>query len=216
MRRALEEIQQALPFPLRGIDSDNGSEFVNWHLKACCDQSNIQFTRGRPYKKDDNAHVEQKNWTHVRKLLGWDRYDSPQAVEAISDLYRHELRLWLNLYLPSVKLLRKARVGSKLRRLYTPAQTPFQRVLACAEADPAQVAQLKALMKTLDPFKLSSLIERKLERIYELANHRQSPKIPRPLAPVQRQKMNSQNIRSTSSSPVTSLMARQPNPGLHP
>jgi len=66
------------------VDSDNGSEFINWHLKRWCDETQIQLTRGRPYKKDDNAHIEQKNWTHVRKLLGWDRYDSRAAVEAIN------------------------------------------------------------------------------------------------------------------------------------
>ncbi len=211
VREALEEIRQALP-----IDSDNGAEFVNWHLKACCDQQNIQFTRGRPYKKDDNAHVEQKNCTHVRKLLGWDRYDSTQAVQAMNDLYRQELRLWLNLYLPSVKLVKKARVGSRLRRVYEPAQTPFQPVLASRQAHPAQVARLKALTKTLDPFELSRTIERKLERIYQLAHRRLSPKLPRPLQPAKEQRMNSQNTRSSISRPVTFLMARQPNLGLHP
>ncbi len=216
VRQALEEIDDALPFPLLGIDSDNGSEFINWHLKACCDQKHIQFTRGRPYKKDDNAHVEQKNWTHVRKLLGWDRYDSTPAVEAMNDLYRQELRLWLNLYLPSVKLLKKARVGSKLRRVYDAAQTPFQRVLASGQTHPAQVARLKALMKTLDPFELSRSIERKLERIYQLAHRRLSPKLPRPLPSVQRQNMHNMNSQSTRSSPVTFLMARQPTLGLHP
>jgi len=216
VRQALEEIDDALPFPLLGIDSDNGSEFINWHLKACCDQKHIQFTRGRPYKKDDNAHVEQKNWTHVRKLLGWDRYDSPQAVQAMNDLYRQELRLWLNLYLPSVKLLKKARVGSKLRRVYDAAQTPFQRVLASGQTHPAQGARLKALMKTLDPFELSRTIERKLERIYQLAHRRLSPKLPRPLPSVQRQNMHNMNSQSTRSSPVTFLMARQPTLGLHP
>ncbi len=215
VREALQEIQRALPFPLLGIDSDNGSEFINWHLKACCEQQNIQFTRGRPYKKDDNAHVEQKNWTHVRKLLGWDRYDSPQAVQAMNDLYRHELRLWLNLYLPSVKLLKKARVGSKLRRVYDAPQTPFQRVLASPQAHPAQLARLKALMKTLDPFELSSGIERKLECLYRLAHCRLSPKPP-PLPPVEEQKRHSSNNRSALPSRVTFLMARQPTLGLHP
>jgi transposase InsO family protein len=99
VQQALDEIEGVLPFRLLGLDSDNGSEFINWHLKSWCEQKKIQLTRGRPYKKDDNAHVEQKNWTHVRKLLGWERYDSRAAVEAINDLYRHELRLWLNLYL---------------------------------------------------------------------------------------------------------------------
>ncbi len=179
--QGFEEIGRALPFRLRGIDSDNGSEFVNWHLQAWCTQRNIQFTRGRPYKKDDNAHVEQKNWTHVRKLLGWDRYDSRAAVEAINDLYRNELRLWLNLYLPSVKLVKKVRVGSKLRRVYGDPQTPFERVLASRQADPAQVATLKNLLQSLDPFQLAQAIDRKLQRIYQLANRQRSPKTPREL-----------------------------------
>ena len=117
MKEALNEVERALPFRLLGVDSDNGSEFINWHLKAWCEQKQIQLTRGRPYKKNDNAHVEQKNWTHVRKLLGWERYDSERVVEAMNDLYRHERRLWMNLFLPSVKLVRKTRVGSKLRRV---------------------------------------------------------------------------------------------------
>src|SRR6266851_2106698 len=96
VKEALNEVERALPFRLLGVDSDNGSEFINWHLKAWCEQKQIQLTRGRPYKKDDNAHVEQKNWTHVRKLLGWERYDSERAVEAMNDLYRQELRLWMN------------------------------------------------------------------------------------------------------------------------
>jgi hypothetical protein len=110
VRQALEEIQGGLPFDLLGLDSDNGSEFINWHLQGWCKQRKIPLTRGRPYKKDDNAHIEQKNWTQVRKLLGWERNDSPRAVEAMKDLYRQELRLGLNLYLPSVKLVKKVRV----------------------------------------------------------------------------------------------------------
>src|SRR6266567_357749 len=82
VRDRLEEIATTLPFRLLGLDSDNGSEFINWHLGRWCAQRDIQWTRSRPYKKDDNAHIEQKNWTHVRKRLGWDRYDTPAAVEA--------------------------------------------------------------------------------------------------------------------------------------
>lgn len=176
VQRALNEIAEALPFRLLGVDSDNGSEFINWHLKHWCEQKEIQLTRGRPYKKDDNAHIEQKNWTHVRKLLGWERYDTHEAVEAINDLYRRELRLWLNLFLPSVKLLKKVRVGSKVRRVYDGPRTPFERVRACAQADREKVAQLEELRKGLDPFQLARTIERKLERIYRLANRGLSPK----------------------------------------
>lgn len=175
VQEALDEIQAGLPFRLLGLDSDNGSEFINWHLKRWCDGQRIQLTRGRPYKKDDNAHIEQKNWTHVRKLLGWERYDSRAAVEAINDMYRQELRLWMNLYLPSVKLMRKVRVGSKVHRVYSPAQTPFERVLASQQADPRQLAKLQKLHSMLDPFELARSIDSKLERIYALANRRLSP-----------------------------------------
>jgi hypothetical protein len=176
VQEALDEIQRGLPFRLLGVDSDNGSEFINWHLKRWCDGKQIQLTRGRPYKKDDNAHIEQKNWTHVRKLLGWDRYDSRAAVEAINAVYRQELRWWMNLYLPSVKLVKKVRVGSKVRRVYSPAQTPWERLLASGQADARRVAELKKLRSTLDPFALAESIDRKLASIYALANRRLSPK----------------------------------------
>jgi transposase InsO family protein len=189
VQRALNEIAQALPFRLLGVDSDNGSEFINWHLKHWCEQKEIQLTRGRPYKKDDNAHIEQKNWTHVRKLLGWERYDTHEAVAAINELYRHELRLWLNLFLPSVKLLKKVRVGSKVRRVYDGPRTPFERVRVCPQADRAQLARLEELRRSLDPFQLAEAIERKLERIYRYANRRLSPKeTPEKLSEVRREK----------------------------
>src|SRR5207245_9974056 len=135
------------------------------HLKGWCEQKKIQLTRGRPYKKDDNAHVEQKNWTHVRKLLGWERYDSRPAVEAINDLYRQELRLWLNLYLPSVKLVKKVRVGSKVRRVYDAAQTPWERVLAWGPADPAHVSELEKLGQSFDTFQLTMVIATEIAQI---------------------------------------------------
>ena len=177
---AMKQIEQALPFKLLGIDSDNGSEFINYHLKAFCDQKQIQFTRGRPYKKDDNAHIEQKNWTHVRKILGYLRYDSPQALDAINDLYHHELRVLQNLFLPSMKLSEKVRAGSKLRRRYDKPLTPFEPLLACPQADPAKLQELKKLRKGTDPFALAKTIEQKLERIYQLANHRVSPRLEPP------------------------------------
>lgn len=190
---AMKEIEQALPFKLLGIDSDNGSEFINYHLKAFCDQKQIQFTRGRPYKKDDNAHIEQKNWTHVRKIFGYLRYDSPQALKAMNDLYRHELRLLQNLFLPSMKLTEKVRVGSKLKRRYDKPQTPLERVAACPQANPLKLAELKKLRDTTDPFALAKTIEQKLERIYQLANQRLSPSpkppqpSPQPLTAAERQ-----------------------------
>jgi hypothetical protein len=174
VRPALEALRQALPFALRGVDSDNGSEFINDHLFRYCDARAIQFTRGRPYKKDDNAHIEQRNWTHVRKLLGWDRYDSPAALAAINDLYRHELRLMMNLFQPSVKLVGKIRHGARLTRQYDTPQTPLDRLAACQGADRAAVATLQQLRQRLDPFALAEAIDRKLAFIHRLANHRHS------------------------------------------
>ena len=173
---ALDEMAQALPFALKGIDSDNGSEFINWHLLRYCKRKKIQPFRGRPYKKDDNAHIEQKNWTHVRKLFGWDRYDTQEATDAMNDLYRNELRLFMNLFIPSIKLLRKERIGSRLKRVYETSKTPFERVMDSTMGDPQKVAALKNLRDTLNPFDLSRAIDNKLERIYRLANTRQSPR----------------------------------------
>jgi hypothetical protein len=172
--QALDEMRQALPFRLRGIDSDNGSEFINEHLFKYCGKHDIHFTRGRPYKKDDNAHIEQKNWTHVRKLMGYVRYDTLQAFEAINDLYRHELRLLQNLFLPSVKLVRKERVGSRTRRVYDAPKTPAERLIASEHADPKRIAELRTLRDHLDPFTLSATIDAKLARIHSLATHRRA------------------------------------------
>jgi hypothetical protein len=190
---AMQDIQQALPFKLLGIDSDNGSEFINYHLKTFCDQNKIQFTRGRPYKKDDNAHIEQKNWTHVRKIFGYERYDSEQALQAMNDLYRNELKILQNLFLPSMKLSQKTRIGSKLKRRYDKPQTPLQRLFNCPQAHPAKIQELKNLRDSTDPFALAKRIEQKLHRIYQMANRRVSPTLnppqpsPQPLTRAERQ-----------------------------
>jgi hypothetical protein len=173
---ALEQIRRQLPFELRGIDSDNGSEFVNHHLHTYCQQLDIKFTRGRPYKKDDNAHVEQKNWTHVRRLMGYLRYDSPRALTAINDLYRDQLRQLQNLFLPSVKLMSKTRIGSRLRRRYDPPRTPLDRLLACPGHKHPRLAALRALRARIDPFDLSDTVERKLRTIHALSNPRHNPR----------------------------------------
>ena len=168
---ALECLAGRLPFALRGIDSDNGSEFINAYLLAYCQQHHLHFTRGRPYHKDDNAHIEQKNWTHVRKLLGWQRYDSRAALQAMNELYANELRIMMNWFQPSVKLLNKERRGSRLIRHYSAAATPLDRL---PKSKAIQV--LKDLRQQIDPFELSQVIDAKLETIWELANDRHSPK----------------------------------------
>jgi transposase InsO family protein len=181
VQETLERLRAALPFALQGIDSDNGSEFINAHLHRYCRRRQIQFTRGRPYKKDDNAHIEQKNWTHVRKLMGYVRYDSEAAVAAMNAVYA-DLRLLQNLFLPSVKLVTKERVGARVRRRYDRPQSPLDRVRACPEADPATVQALVALRAQLDPFQLAQRIDAGLGRVYQLANHRVRASAPRAAA----------------------------------
>jgi hypothetical protein len=169
---ALKQIEQRLPFPLRGIDSDNGSEFINTHLFNFCQQRaknrSVQFTRSRPYKKDDNAHVEQKNWTHVRKLLGWDRYDTVEALNAINRLYE-ELRIFQNLFQPSMKLSTKIRKGSRVIRRYDQPSTPLERVLKSSKKTLPQIQELNSTLKNTDPFELSRHIDRQLDCLYKLA-----------------------------------------------
>ena len=182
--QAMTTIERQLPFPLRGVDSDNGSEFINEHLWAWCQQrpagQAVQFTRSRPYKKDDNAHIEQKNWTHVRKLVGWERYDTPAALAALNALYADE-RIFQNLFQPSMKLVRKVRHGSRLIRRYDTPQTPLDRVRACPEADSRKVAALERVRATTDPFALSQRIDRHLEQLWTLATR--ATRTPREVAP---------------------------------
>jgi hypothetical protein len=208
VQEALEQLRQQLPFPLRGIDSDNGSEFINAHLHAYCQARQIQFTRGRPYKKDDNAHVEQKNWTHVRKHMGYLRYDTEAARVAMNAVYA-DLRLLQNLFLPSVKLQGKTRVGARLRRRYDAPQTPLDRVRACPQADPAKVRALVALRTRLDPFVLAVRIEEKLERVYALA----APRGVRPINPVGGEEAGAKT--APASSPP-SLKIKTPDPSVTP
>jgi len=161
---ALEDIRQVLPFELKGIDSDNGSEFINHHLFRYCEKHRIQFTRSRPYKKDDNAHIEQKNWTHVRKLVGWDRYDTPAQLEAIQALYTGCWRAMMNLYQPCVKLKEKVRIGSRVTRRYDQPQTPLERLVAYSGGKrlPKAVQALCDQRDHTDPFMLSEGIDKAL------------------------------------------------------
>lgn len=172
---ALTEMCATLPFELKGIDSDNGSEFLNAHLVRFCAQRHLQFTRGRPYKKDDNAHIEQKNWTHVRKVMGWERYDSPRALAAMNAFYAGPWRTMMNLFQPCIKLQQKVRKGSHLIRKYDMPQTPFDRLLASQHGIPARLRDLERQRTTCDPFVLAQTIDSQITAIWNLANPRYSP-----------------------------------------
>ena len=164
---ALEDIRRTLPFALKGIDSDNGSEFINYHLLRYCKKHRIQFTRSRPYKKDDNAHIEQKNWTHVRKLFGWGRYDTPVQLRAMNALYTGSWGTMMNLYQPCVKLKEKVRIGTRLTRRYDQAQTPLDRLIASygEKRLPKAVRALREQRDRTDPFMLSTDIDKALHAL---------------------------------------------------
>jgi hypothetical protein len=157
--RGVQLIKGRMPFPMLGIDSDNGSEFINNQLYKYCVEENIVFTRSRPYKKDDNAHIEQKNFTTVRQVLGYQRFDTEEVLNLMNELYRGPLRLYINFFQPSVKCIEKKRIGSKIKKVYDVAQTPYERVLAHPKTSAQTKETLTRLFKTLDPFKLRKDID---------------------------------------------------------
>lgn len=171
IQKGLDEITKRLPFPLIALDPDNGSEFINWQLFRYCMEREIEFTRGRPYQKNDNAHIEQKNWTHVRKLFGYTRRDTEKQLRLMNDLYRNEWRLYKNFFIPSVKLIEKKRVGrhgEKIKRIYDVAKTPYKRVLECDEVVASVKKALTQQFKKLNPAELRRQILAKQQRLRKL------------------------------------------------
>jgi hypothetical protein len=163
----LDDLQARLPFPLRGLDSDNGGEFINHQLVRYCaaQEPAIAFTRSRPYKKNDQAHIEQKNYTNVRLWFGYERYDHPEVWPLINALCRGALDQLLNCFLPTMKLERKERVGSRTVRHYGPTRTPLARVLACPEVSAATKARLRAEQAALNPFAVRRAVDRQMKEI---------------------------------------------------
>jgi hypothetical protein len=164
----LRDVEASLPFPRRGLDSDNGGEFSNHHVVAWLQARPrpVLFTRSRPYRKNDNAHVEQRNWTHVRQHFGYERYDDPAVVPLINALCKGALGQLLNHFLPTHKLVEKRkRAGQPSVRVYGPAQTPSARVQLAAEVTAEKKAPLQQLHGSLNPFQLGREIERQKKEI---------------------------------------------------
>ena len=166
----LKDIETSYPFPLLGFDSDNGGEFINYHAFRYFTQREkpVAFTRSREYESNDNAHVEQKNWTQVRQYFGYHRLDDPRVAHLMNELYRSEWRLYLNFFLPSVKLLSKERIGSKTIKKHDKPKTPYQRVLESEHVSIQNKNLLKEQFKTLNPFYLKKQVEKKLARIFNI------------------------------------------------
>ena len=167
-----KDVENTLPFKLLGFDCDNGNEFLNWHLLRHFSQRTkpIQFTRSRPYHKDDNAHIEQKNWTQVRQWLGYSRFNNPLVVPLLNDLFRNEWRMYHNFFMPSVKLLEKKQVAAKTIKRYDVPKTPYQRTIESLNVEASVKRALKEQFKTLNPFQLRKAIDAKLKKIFALKN----------------------------------------------
>jgi len=163
------DVERKLPFAILGFDCDNGSEFLNHHLTRYFlhRKRPVGFTRSRPYHKNDNAHVEQKNWTHVRELLGYDRLENPAMLKELNVLYRDWERL-NNFFKPSLKLKSKVRVKSRYKKKYDEPATPFERLKASGILNKKQEATLQREYESLDPFALNNRIQRRLRKIEKM------------------------------------------------
>lgn len=166
----IQAIQQALPFRVLGFDCDNGSEFLNWHLLRHFQNpaQPVKFTRSRPYHSNDNAHVEQKNWSCVRQLFGYERLGQAAMVKLMNDLYANEFSLLTNYFYPTLKLASKARDGSKCVRKHSKPVTPAQRLIDHPKLPQDIRDELSARMETLNPFQLQKEMQRKLKAVFNL------------------------------------------------
>jgi len=165
---AIHLVRQRLPFSLLGIDSDNGGEFINDLLYRYCLAEKITFTRSRPYQKNDQAHVEQKNWSVVRHTVGYDRWETEQELALLERIY-DDLRLYINFFQPSLKLIAKERIDNKTCKRYDPAKTPYQRVLERQDISLPAKARLAHLYIQLNPAQLRRRIDQKIATLWNIS-----------------------------------------------
>ena len=164
---AIKVVRERIPCPLLGLHPDNGTSLLNYLLYDYTQEEKIEFTRSRPYKKNDNCFVEQKNSTHVRKIIGYLRYDTKEEMEIINDLYHHELRLYKNFFQPVMKLKDKVRIKGKIHRKYDEAKTPYARMMESKQIDEDTKAKLQTIYESLNPAELKRNIDQKLENLYK-------------------------------------------------
>ncbi len=164
--QALKKIRERTPSDWKGLDSDNGSEFINDVLYKYCHREKIEFTRSRPSRKNDNAYIEQKNWTHVRKILGYLRYDTFAELSIINDLYHGDLRLYKNFFQPVMKLVSKERIGGRVKRKYDTPKTPYQRLIDSGQISDEIRKQLEVVYLSLNPAQLKRSVDARLDKLY--------------------------------------------------
>ena len=167
---ALKSIRKTLPFIVLGFDCDNGGELLNYMLlEYFTNRKNpVEYTRSREYKKNDNAHIEEKNWTHVRQFIGYQRFDKVQTVDMLNELYLSEWRFYLNFFIPSFKLIEKIRDGAKIIKKFSDPLTPYQRLLGSEQISRSRKKELTKIFKALDPFVLEKRMKNKIKNILSL------------------------------------------------
>lgn len=161
---AVDNVRKRLPFPMLGLDPDNGTEFINWLLKRYCDENKITFTRIRPYRKNDNCYVEQKNYTVVRRFLGYARYDNDKQLEIIKEILKL-VEIYVNFFQPVMKLKNKQRIGSRVKKTYDTAKTPYQRLVLSGILKEEQKQKLQNLYDSLNPLDLKRKINKLTEKL---------------------------------------------------
>jgi hypothetical protein len=167
-QEGLDRARKRFPFAWKEIHSDNGTEYINAHLFRYTQKEKLAFSRSRPNKKNDNCFVEQKNWTHVKKYVGYLRYDSLKEQKILSDLYRNEFRLYKNFFQPVIKLISKERIEGKVHRKYDIPKTPYQRVMKSKEVSLEIEKELKRIYQSLNPAELKRTIEKKLDLLHQI------------------------------------------------
>lgn len=171
--KAIRDIEFNLPFPILGFDCDNGNELLNWRLLRYFKNRTrpVSYTRSRAYRKNDNSHIEEKNWTIVRQYIGYDRLDKFQMVNILNDLYKTELNYFLNFFISSSKLLKKQRIGSKIKKIHDKPKTPFQKLWESDYIDEKTKMKLYKLSKLLNPFQLQRIIKQRIKSVLDMTNN---------------------------------------------
>ena len=175
VQQALGRIQYRFPFPWREIHTDNGGEFINQIVWNYTQRHRIDFSRSRPYMKNDNCFVEQKNNTHVRRIVGYRRYQSKAECEILKNLYRDHLRLYKNFFQPIIPLIAKERIGGRIKRIYGKPKTPYQRIMDDPAMDASVKQQLTEIYQKLNPAELKRNLKRAQNLLYEAYCKKQKP-----------------------------------------
>ncbi len=199
--QALKKIRGKTPIDWKGLDSENGFEFINDILYKYCRRENLEFTRSRPSRKNANAYIEQKSWTHMRKMLGYLRYDTFTELSIISDLYCGDLRLYKNFLQPVMKLVSKERIGGSLKRKYDTLKIPYQKLMDSGQISGRTRKQLETAYLSLNPAQLKRSINAELDKLYHTYEEKRKSEQVNPM-------------RKVVPHTVTSFMMPQPKVGL--